>query len=94
MRFGPENLFIFGKFSYFSIFIAHHQGRNKGGKGHNSLDAESLRGAKKLQQCHKHFLQYSTFAFKRPQVRTWGRQSCFLPQTPSNLVTPLHITIV
>ena len=31
---------------------------------------------------------------KRLQVRTWGRQTCFFPQAPSNLVTPLHITIV
>jgi len=43
MRFGLENLFIFGNSSY---FIAHYQGRNEGGKGHNSPDAESLRGPK------------------------------------------------
>ena len=30
----------------FSIFIAHHQGRYEGVKGHNSPGAESLRGAK------------------------------------------------
>jgi len=61
-------------------------------------DAEILRGApndcggaKKSQQCHKHFLQYSTFASERPQVRTWGRQTCFLPRAPSNIVTPLSI---
>jgi len=27
---------------------------------------------------------------ERPQVRTWGRQTCFLPWAPSNLVTPLQ----
>ena len=48
-------------------------------------------GAKKSQQRHKHFLQYSTFASERPQVRTWGRQTCFLPRAPSILVTPLSI---
>ena len=26
---------------------------------------------------------------ERPQVPTWGRQTCFLPRAPSNLVTPL-----
>ena len=35
------------------------------------------------------FLQYSTFASGRPQVRTWERPTCFLPRAPSNLVTPL-----
>jgi len=46
-------------------------------------------GAEKSQQCHKYFLQYSTFTSERPQFRTWGRQTCFLPRAPSNLVTPL-----
>ena len=32
----------------------------------------------------------STFASERPQVRTEGRQTCFLPRAPSNLVTPLE----
>jgi len=40
------------------------------------------------QQCHKYFFQYNTFASKRPQVRTWGRQTCFLARVPSKLVTP------
>jgi len=46
-------------------------------------------GAKKSQQCHKYFLQYSrpTFASERPQFRTRWRQTCFLPLAPSNLVT-------
>jgi len=33
--------------------------------------------------------QCSIFASERPQVRTWGRQTCFLPRAPSNLVTLL-----
>jgi len=45
-------------------------------------------GAEKSQQCRKYFLQYSAFASERPQVLTWGRQTCFLPQSPY-LVTPL-----
>jgi len=34
-------------------------------------------------------VQYSTFASERP-VSNMGRQICFLPRAPSNLVTPLH----
>ena len=47
--------------------------------------------AKKSQPCHTYLLQYSTFASGRPQVRKWGRQTCFLPRAPSNLVSPLSI---
>jgi len=50
------------------------------------------RVAEKSQQCHRHFLQYTTFSSKISQVRTWGRQTCFLLQAPSNLVTPLTLT--
>jgi len=32
----------------------------RGARGHNSLSAKSLRGAKKSQRCHKHFFQNST----------------------------------
>jgi len=46
-------------------------------------------GAEKSQKCHKCFLQYSTFASERPQLRRWGHQTCFLPRAPSNLVTSL-----
>ena len=62
----------------------------RGASGHNSPGAESLRGVKKAQQCHKHIFQNSTFASETPQVRTWGRQICFLLQAPSNPGTPLH----
>ena len=48
--------------------------------------------AEKSQQCHKYFLEYSTFASERPQFRTVGRQTCFLPLAPCNLVTPLAIS--
>jgi len=46
---------------------------------------------RKSQQCHKYFLQYSKFACERAQVRICGRKTCFLPRTPFNLVTPLHM---
>jgi len=82
------------------------RGVTKGGQGgHDSPGAESLwgrritagrqmtaEGAEKSQQCHKYFLQCSTFASERPQFRTWGRQTCFLPRAPPNLVTPLAAT--
>ena len=62
----------------------------------NSPGAESpwarrltARGVEKAQHCHKCFLQYSTFASERPQVRTWGHQTCLLSRAPSNLVTSL-----
>ena len=48
-------------------------------------------GTKKSQQCHKYFFQYRTFASERPQFRTRGRQTCFLPRAPSNLVTLLTV---
>ena len=78
--------------------VADVQGRNEGGKGGTiPPGAKSLwgrriteGGAEKSQQCHKYFLQYSTFASERPQVRTWGRLSCFLSRAPSNLVTTLQ----
>jgi len=74
-------------------------GAERGGQGgvpKITPDAESLwgrritaGGAEKSQQCHKYFLQYSTFASERPLLRKWGRQTCFLLRAPSNLVTTL-----
>jgi len=67
------------------------QGRNEG-KGDTIPQAlNHCGGRRKSQQYHKCFLQCSKFAPERAQVRTWGRQSCFLPRAPSNLATPrLH----
>jgi len=46
----------------------------------------------KSQQCHKYF-KYSVFAFKRPQVRTQGRQTCFGgPFGAPKLTTPRGVT--
>ena len=58
----------------------------RGAKEDNSLGAESLRGCKKSQQCHKHFFQnccfeiYRSFASERPQVRTWGAKLVSCPR--------------
>jgi len=59
-----------------------------GQRGLNSLGAESLWGAKKSQQCRKYFLQQH-ICFRKNSGSNMGRQTCFLPWTPSNLVTSL-----
>jgi len=73
------------------------QGRNEGRKGgaisrapnHCRVRCMTPGDADKSQQCHTYFLQYNTLPSERHQVQTWGRQTCFLPRAPSNLVTPL-----
>jgi len=55
----------------------------------NSPGAESLPGCPKIPNNVTNTLQHDKFASDRPQVRTWGSQTCFLPRAPSNLVTPL-----
>ena len=65
-------------------------GRNEGARGEQFPGRRMIAGVPETSQyCHKYFLQDSTFASKKPQVRTWGRQTCFLPRAPSSLVTPL-----
>ena len=39
----------------------------------------TMGSAETSQPCLKYFVQYSIFASERPQVRTWGRQTCFCP---------------
>jgi len=66
----------------------------RGARGRNSPGVESLRGPKShnnvISTCFKTVHLFP----KRPQVRTWGRQTSFSSQAPSNLVTPLRTTIV
>ena len=50
----------------------------------------TMGSAETSQPCLKYFVQYSIFASERPQVRTWGRQTCFLPRAPYILVTPVY----
>ena len=83
------------------FFLICAQGRKeRSGKGgtisqapNHCEDAERCGGRQKSQQYHKYILQYSTFASERPHFRTWGCQTCFLPQVQSNLVTPLSALI-
>ena len=69
-----------------------YAGAQRGGAREEQFPGSQITagGAVKSQQCHKYFPQYSTFASERPQVRTWGRQTCFLPRAPANLITPLN----
>jgi len=60
---------FFSKPNNSSWHLYDRRGVSRGARGHNSPSAESLRGvsndcggAKKFKQCHKYFLQYSTFA--------------------------------
>jgi len=55
--------------------------------------AKWLRRHRKVPKVSKYFLQYSECASERSQVRTWGRQTCFLPRAPSNLATTLCTAI-
>jgi len=60
------------------------QGRNKGAQ---FSGRRITAGGAKKQQCHKYFLQYSTFASEKHQVRTWGAK---LASCPGRHVTPLR----
>ena len=62
----------------------------RGQGGRNSPGAESLRGAPKGPNSVTSTLFNSSFASERSRVRKWGRQTCFLPRAPFNLVTPLQ----
>ena len=60
--------------------------------GHRiAMRAPNDRGGRQKVLTMSQVLQCSTFASERPQVRTWGRQTCFLPRAPSNLVMPLAV---
>ena len=66
-------------------------------KIYKQLALESRRGAKWLRGTKKvptmsQILPMQYTASEQPQVRTWGRQTCFLPRAPSNLVTLLSRT--
>jgi len=54
------------------------QGRNEGDKG-GTIPRPVNDCGERRQIPTMYFLQYCTFASERPQVRTWGRQTYFLP---------------
>jgi len=79
------------KFVYFRKifrFLLHNTRDVTRSKGRNSTAPNHCEGPKSFSNSRP------TFASERPQVPTRGRQTCFFPQAPSNLVTSLHITIV
>ena len=71
------------------------QGRSEGGKGgtiprapNHYGGAEPLRGRRKVPAMSRVFSS-SEFASEKPQVLTWGRQTCFFLRAPSSLFAPL-----
>jgi len=77
-----ENVILYGALA---------QRRNEGGQGgtiprapNHYGNAEWLWGAPKSHNNVTSTFFNSTFASERPQVRTWGCQTCFLPWAPSN----------
>ena len=80
------------------LITKRNQGRNEGGKGAQFPGLGITMGGpndcgvlEKSQQCYKYLLQCSTLASERAQVGTYGRQTCFWPQAPFNLATPLNV---
>ena len=75
--------------------IRHTRRAPRGRKGVQCPGHRITGCAEKSQQCLKYFIQYSTFTPKRPYVRTWGRQTCYLARAPSNVGTPLlgHVVV-
>ena len=79
-----------------------YQGRNEGGQGvqfpwrritmgvpnHCGRRRMNFWVRRKVQTMSQELFVISYIACERPQVRTWGRQTCFLSRSQSNLVTP------
>jgi len=64
--------------------------------GHNYPGAQSLRWVRndcercwKVQRMWQVLSSIQQITSDQYQIPIWGRQTCFLPQTPSNLITPL-----
>jgi len=86
MMFRLENLFAFGKFL---LFLLHNTSDVRRG-ARSSIPGCGITAEGQKVPSHKHFFSRQYICFQRPQVRTWGRQTCFLPHVPSNLVSSLH----
>ena len=67
-----------------------NQVRNDRGQGEQFPGRRMTAGRRKVLTISQE-LQCSAFASESPQVRTWGRQTCFLPRAPSNLVASLTV---
>jgi len=84
-------------------YFVHLHGCHEGGKGAQfpgdriTMETSLWRrritawGAEKSQQCHKYFLQYSTFASEKPDSNSVGGELLLAPGAIYNLITPLFI---
>jgi len=71
----PKRLLHATKIRDLKLHLAARSGVTRGVTGSQFAGCRiTAGGAEKSQQCHKYFLQYSTFTFEKPQVRT---QTCF-----------------
>jgi len=88
--FGIEKLIILG---IFPIFIAHHKRRNERGQGGSIPLMPNHCGGPKSHNVISTF--FNTVHLLPQGLRfEHGGAKLVLPQASSNLVTPLHITIV
>jgi len=92
MMFRLENLCVFGKFLQFLL----HNTSDVTSGARSTIPGRGITAGGQKGPSHKHFFQNSTFASKRPQVRTWGRQivSCPTRHLTSFRPCTMHITIV
>ena len=65
------------------------RGVTRGSRGHNFPGAESLCGRRKVPTMSQVLSSIQNICFRKTQVRTRTRQTCFLSRAPSILVTPL-----
>jgi len=86
MMFRLEKLFAFGKFLRFLL----HNTSDVTRGARSTIPGRGITAGGQKVPSHKHFFSKQCICFQRPQARTWGRQTCFLPHAPSNLVSSLH----
>jgi len=86
----------------------HVQGRNAGGArgaqspgrripmgAPNYCDGRGMTaGRRKVPTMSQVLSSIKYFCFRKTSGSNMGRQTCFLPRAPSNLVTPLHTSII
>jgi len=69
-----ENLFALGKFLR---FLLHNTGDVTRG-ARSTIPGRGITAGGQKVPSHKQFFSKQYICFQRPQVRTWGRQTCFL----------------
>jgi len=71
-----------------STRVLHSRGLTRGARGLNSQGAKSLWGRRKVPRMSEVLSSTAHLLPKGPRFEK-GRQTCFLPRAPSNLLTPL-----